>query len=220
MIPFLYEQLRTFTNEFNKYLSKEVLKNIGSKKYKLNLSKNARIRVLNFNYTNTYEKLYDSHSSTAEANPKYIYIHGKVCDLDNSNLILGTKSFYNKKIKGLNDKEEINVEFNVFKKHNQRHRYATIEDYQNLLIMLGNLPVNETLTFHVVGHSLAESDHNILKHIFKVRKNYKINIYYHNQEALERLINNITDIIDEEEVMAKVSFIYQEDINRGILIPD
>ena len=107
----------------------------------------------------------------------------------------------------------------MFKKHNQRHRYATIEDYQNLLIMLGNLPVNETLTFHVVGLSLAESDHNILKHIFKVRKNYKINIYYHNQEALERFINNITEIIGEEEVMAKVSFIYQEDINRGFLIP-
>ena len=85
--------------------------------------------------------------------------------------------------------------------------------------MLGNLPVNETLTFHVVGHSLAESDHNILKHIFKVRKNYKINIYYHNQEALERLINNITDIIGEEEVMAKVRFIHQEDPVRGILIP-
>ena len=32
-------------------------------------------------------------------------------------------------------------------------------------------------------------------------------------------MNNIDSIIGEEEVMAKVRFIYQHDPNKGILIP-
>ena len=48
-------------------------------------------------------------------------------------------------------------------------------------------------------------------------KNEIINIYYHDEEAQERLINNITDIIGEEEVMMRVRLIYQHDENRGIL---
>lgn len=46
-----------------------------------------------------------------------------------------------------------------------------------------------------------------------------INIYYHYEETQEKLINNITEIIGEEEVMAKVRMIYQHDPKRGILIP-
>lgn len=217
LINFLYDQLRDFTNKFNKYLLEEILPNIGNKKFNFNLSQDKTIRVLNFNYTNTYEKLYDPHSIYAGANPKYIYVHGKVCDSDDCNLVLGTHSFYNNLPNDL--REEINVEFNVFKKHNQRHRYGTIEAYQDLLKELKDKRRMIEPTFHVIGHSLDKADHNILRHIFTVRDNSTIKIYYHNQEALERLINNITDIITEEEVMAKVRFIHQEDPKRGILIP-
>lgn len=55
--------------------------------------------------------------------------------------------------------------------------------------------------------------------MFLANKNAVINIYYHNEEAQERLINNITDIIGEDEVMTKVRLIYQHDKERGILIP-
>lgn len=217
MINFLYDQLRDFTKQFNKYLLDNVLKNIGNKKYNFSLAESKGIRVLNFNYTNTYEKLYDPHSIYAGANPNYIYVHGKVCDSDDCNLVLGTHSFYNNLPNDL--REEINVEFNVFKKHNQRHRYGTIEAYQDLLKELKDKRRMTEPTFHVIGHSLDKADHNILRHIFTVRDNSTIKIYYHNQEALERLINNITNIITEEEVMAKVRFIHQEDHKRGILIP-
>ncbi len=50
-------------------------------------------------------------------------------------------------------------------------------------------------------------------------KNATIKVYYHDEESQERLINNITDIIGEEEVMAKVQFIDQHDEKRGILRP-
>jgi 5-enolpyruvylshikimate-3-phosphate synthase len=46
-----------------------------------------------------------------------------------------------------------------------------------------------------------------------------INIYYHDEDSRERLINNITKIIGEEEVLAKVRMVYQHDPKRGILIP-
>ena len=71
----------------------------------------------------------------------------------------------------------------------------------------------------MIGHSLDKSDYAILKHIFLAHNDSIINIYYHDEEAQERLINNITKIIGEEEVMAKVRFIHQHDPKRGILIP-
>ena len=52
-----------------------------------------------------------------------------------------------------------------------------------------------------------------------INKNATIKVYYHNEEAQERLINNITDIITEEEVMARVQFIYKNDEKRGMLKP-
>ena len=113
--------------------------------------------------------------------------------------------------------EEINVEFNIFKKHYQRHRYETIESYQDLLRKIKktcSIPI-----FHIIGHSLDSADHNILKHILLANPNSIINIYYHNKEAQERLMHKINSIIGEEEVMAKVRFIDQHDAKRGILIP-
>ena len=114
--------------------------------------------------------------------------------------------------------EEINVEFNIFKKHYQRHRYETIESYQDLLRKIKktcSIPI-----FHIIGHSLDSADHNILKHILLAKEKSVIKIYYHNEEALARMQSNIDLIIGEEEVMTKVRFIKQDDPKLGILIPD
>ena len=130
--------------------------------------------------------------------------------------MLGTHSFSNERTSSNTD--PISVNFNVFKKHNQRHKYETIEAYQDFLKLLTDPKRVIKPVFHVVGHSLDKTDH-ILKHVFLVNKNSIINIYYHNEEAQERLINNITKIIGEEEVMTKVRMIYQHDEKRGILKP-
>lgn len=58
-----------------------------------------------------------------------------------------------------------------------------------------------------------------MRHILNVNKDSIINVYYHDEEAQTRLINRINDIIGEEEVMARVRFIYQHDNEKGILIP-
>ena len=81
--------------------------------------------------------------------------------------------------------EVIPVDFNIFKKHNQRHKYGTIEAYQELhrkIKKSRSVPV-----FHIIGHSLDNTDENILKHILLANSDSVINIYYHNEEARRNL---------------------------------
>lgn len=66
---------------------------------------------------------------------------------------------------------------------------------------------------------MDNADHNILRHIFRAKEDTTIKIYYHNEDALKRMQDNIDLIIGEEEVMSKVRFIRQDDPKRGILIP-
>lgn len=214
-INFLYDQLREFTRAFEQYLINEIMaKLVRDDKYILTLpTSNTRLCVLSFNYTDTCFKLYDhSRNPYTEYSIETIFVHGKVQNSNDCELILGTKSF-----KSSDDYAAISPDFNIFKKHNQRHKYNTIEPYQELLRLI-KLP-NTNPVFHIIGHSLDESDRKILKHILDADKNAAIKVYYHDEESQERLINNITDIITEEEVMTRVQFIDQHDEKRGILRP-
>lgn len=213
-IAFLYDKLREFTKEFENYLINNVLSKLSEQsRYQLSLQSIDVLRgtyplnILSFNYTNTFEKLYNGlYTDYGTLRVASFYIHGQISSSKECRLVLGTYSFEN---------NNIPVEFNIFKKHNQRHKYGTVEAYQELLKKLNDPKVKPI--FHVIGHSLDETDHSILKHVFLTNKNAVINIYYHNEEAQERLINNITEIIGEEEVMTKVRLIYQHDEKRGIL---
>lgn len=211
-INFLYDQLREFTNIFSIYLNKDVLSLLPvNSPYNLSLSNNNHLYILSFNYTDTCERLYGKMFSF-----KSYYVHGNIECKNGCNLVLGTYSFDNK-TQNENPRSAIPYEFNVFRKHNQRHKYGTIEAYQELLKELTDHRKVIKPVFHVIGHSLDETDKNILKHLFLINPNAIINIYYHDEEAQERLINNITGIIGEEEVMMRVRLIYQHDENRGIL---
>ena len=216
-VTLLYGQLREFTQAFEQYIIQDVLTQITPTiKYDFSLQpQTGSVHVLSFNYTDTYEKLYKRKSIYADPKSVYVYIHGKASTTEGCNLVLGTHSFYNYLPNALN--ENIPVEFNVFKKHNQRHRYGTIEAYQNFLKLLTDPKRVIKPVFHVSGHSLDKTDHKILKHVFLANKNAIINIYYHDEESQERLINNITEIIEEDEVMTKVRLIYQHDEIRGLL---
>lgn len=216
-INFIYDQLRAFIELFEKYLEEIVISGIDCKpKYQLSLLQESKpnimkfLYVLNFNYTDTLTRLYEqTMDSRQKKSIQNFYVHGKI---NSNNMILGTQFYNNKNI-------DISPEFNVFRKHNQRHKYNTIEEYQNLLHLIKSPNDNTRRVFHVIGHSLDKSDAIILKHIFLAHNDSIINIYYHNEETSEKLINNITEIIGEEEVMEKVRFIHQHDSKRGILIP-
>lgn len=218
-INFIYSQLRDFTKAFERYLTEEISKQLASLEYKLSLSAKSEysFKVISFNYTDTIEKIYDNNGKgSLYYKIKPVYVHGKAnANSDDCKLVLGTHSFDRKNNEV--DKK-LSMDFNVFQKHNQRHKYRTIEVYQDFLQEITNPRKIIHPVFHVIGHSLDETDHNILKHIFTANKNTKrINIYYHNEEAQEKLIHNITDIIGEAEVMTKVRLIHQHDEKCGLL---
>ena len=211
-VGFLHCHLRDFVKEFEKYLIEEEDQKI-KKMPKFNLRVNSDcISLLNFNYTDTCEQLYKINFNYCSygIKTKAVYVHGKINNEDDCNMVLGTHSF---------DNEQIPVEFNIFKKHHQRHKYGTIEPYQELLNELKYPKKMYIPRFHIIGHSLDKTDHNILKHILLAKEKSIINIYYHDEDALARMQSNIDLIIGEEEVMAKVRFIKQDDPQRGILIP-
>ena len=141
-------------------------------------------------------------------------MHGKIND-NKCQLVLGTKSFNN--INSEDSRKNIPYEFNVFKKHNQRHRYNTIEAYQDLIKEITNPHKIIIPTFHIVGHSLNETDHSLLRNILKLKDKSTINIYFHSPEEEELLINNITKILGEDDVLSRVRFIHLHDDGRSIL---
>jgi len=219
-IKFLYDQLREFIKVFNTYLIYEVLNKIEDNNKNLLALQAIKpctsmtpMPVLSFNYSDTCERLYKQKCRIDfRLDIETIYVHGKISNDNSCNLVLGTESFDNNStIENTNLK--IPVDFNIFKKYHQRHKYGTIESYQQLLKQINLHPT----TFHVIGHSLDKTDHLILKHLFQANKDAKINIYYHDEESQERLINNIKDIIGEEDVMTRVMFINQYDNSRGLL---
>lgn len=222
-IKFLYDKLREFTKEFENYLTNNALSELPAQpKYQLSIKSidilrgTSPLNVLSFNYTDTCEKIYNGHyTNYGKFNIKTFYVHGKICNSETCNLVMGTRSFNKQQM--VDNNNPMPVKINIFQKHNQRHKYGTIEEYQELLKIL-NENNNIQPVFHVVGHSLDETDHNILKHIFLANKNAIINIYYHDEESQEILIHNITEIIEEKEVMTRVRMIYQHDDERGILL--
>ncbi len=221
LIHLLYDQLREFTKVFEQYLINEVMaKLVSDDKYILTLpTSNTKLYVLSFNYTDTCFKLYDhSRNPYTEYSIETIFVHGKAQNSNDCELVLGTYSFNNHESKVASELF-IPKAFNIFKKHYQRHKYGTIEPYQDLLKKLINQEQKIKPVFHIIGHSLDETDHKILRHILTANKNATIKIYYHSEDAQEKMMRNIDDIIGEEEVMTRVQLIDQHDEKRGLLRP-
>lgn len=214
-INFLYDQLRDFALLFKNYLKNEVLKPMPlDSQYKLSLkTKNKNVYVLSFNYTNTCVKLYDNNANTdSDFKIKPVYVHGNIANNNKCNLVFGTQTFE------INpSKIPLPTHFNIFQKHYQRHKYQTIEPYQELIRQIKKS--RSIPKFHIIGHSLDKTDHKILKHILQAKSDCIINIYFHNEEMQKILMDRINDIIGEDEVMSKVRFIHQHEDERSILKP-
>lgn len=160
--------------------------------------------VLSFNYTDTFEKIYDSEDSKI----KYDYIHGKVnvnSDIEKCNLILGIDEY-------LEDSEEQQKdnEYIQFKKFYQRIykktgcKYTDWIEEAGLFISENNISSPEHNNVYILGHSMDVTDGDILSELIKM-KNTKTTVFYHNKEALGRLICNLVKIIGEKEVIKRTS---------------
>lgn len=145
-------------------------------------------KVITFNYTNTFEKLYSQ-----QKNPQIIHLHGSV---DNK-VVLGVNNDEEDEI------DDLDTTFVKFKKYYQRALYKTDIEYlklkKELKIINGNPPlgvVRDPVLLMVMGHSLDITDRDIIVDMFM--RADKISIYYHSNSALSAYIKNIINIFGKE----------------------
>lgn len=154
--------------------------------------------VLSFNYTNTFEKIYDDGIRNIE----YCYIHGKANMKNTDNMVLGIDDY----LEGADiDKK---TDFIEFKKYYQRIFNHNSVDYQYWIE-----ESNKSKTYivpdvcsniYVYGHSLDVTDKDILEPILMMEK-VKINIYYYDDKDHRDKIANLVKIIGRDNLIKKTS---------------
>ena len=158
-------------------------------------------KVLSFNYTDTYERIYDIANKGIE----YDYIHGKVnvdSSVESCNLVLGIDEF----LQG--DARDNDNEFVRFKKFYQRIYKKTgckftdwLESRRTTIRRFPKMNPPE-LNIYFYGHSLDITDKDILKKLI-LEDGAKTVVFYHSQEALGNQIANLVKVIGEEELIKR-----------------
>ena len=153
-------------------------------------------KVLSFNYTETYKNTY------GKTGVEYNYIHGKAridSNKDVCNLVLGIDEY-------LPDNEmNQDNEFIQFKKFYQRIFKGTGCHYVDWLDSINSINRSTTgsLSQHNIyfyGHSLDVTDKDIIHKLIMAEK-FKTTFFYHNKEALGKMIANLVKVIGEEELV-------------------
>lgn len=169
--------------------------------YNLNIDK-----ILTFNYTNTYQKLYDPNVECA-------HIHGKA-DINNdtksNNMVLGIDDY----LKG--EEKFTNTNFIEFKKYYQRLIKGTNCDYKK---WIDEINQTESFTKHnvyIFGHSLASTDRDVLLDFIENEKTI-ITIYYNNSNQYSDQICNLVHLIGPDKLnewvhqaKPKIKFVKQQ----------
>lgn len=181
------------------------------------------IKVLNFNYTNTYIKEYYYNEINID------YIHGKARKdntVEDNNMVLGIDEYLSKK------KRNSDTDFIAFKKYYQRIFKGTgckykdwldiiHEDYKKRQIKLEKR-VMETSGFfskkqiikqvkreylnehnlYIFGHSLDVTDKDILRDLI-LNNILHTTIFYHSKEELGKKIANLGKVIGQDELIKR-----------------
>lgn len=188
-------------------------------------------KVISFNYTNTYQKIYD-----ADENCEYDYIHGKADidrDIETNNMVLGIDEYLQ------DNKKNIDIEFITFKKFFQRIHKETgckykvwlddiKKDYVKYLrkqevaenrqeIFIGD-SIGEIVSsiatsilkdkkcqmhnLSIMGHSLDITDKDILRDLI-LNDNVYTTIYYLNKDIMGQQIANLVKVIGQDELIKR-----------------
>lgn len=171
--------------------------------------------ILSFNYTDTYEKLYDSKGLA-----NYDYIHGKANiknKIHTNNMVLGIDEYLPKHRK---DKD---VDFIAFKKFYQRIYKETGCEYRKWVDDIrsdkpiknrmyggfdenGNKVIESTYSsqhnLYIFGHSLDVTDGDILKDLI-LNDNVHTTIYYLNKDVMGQQIVNLVKVIGQDELIKR-----------------
>ena len=176
--------------------------------------------ILNFNYTNIYEKVYGSRENCFTC-----YIHG-YASMDNSiqsnNMVLGIDEYLD------GDNSSIQLLFVQFKKYFQRLEkhlgadYLMLRDkiaedwnhvpkesrekYHNILCYPGGCLDRDVSAFcsriTIFGHSMGKTDQDVLAPLI-CNDNVQTIIYYYDQEAYVSILQNMIQLIGKEELLRR-----------------
>lgn len=216
-LDFLYEQLENFIEIFNLYL--ELVVN------KLLLNCEVEIKSLNwvcpdkiysFNYTNTYQRLYDSVDVE--------YLHGS-CG-EHQNIVLGVSDVENGALTKLKAYGFTKYHQKLFKDtdylfldhlkekvqiHKKKIEYfekdfGDSDPKAKKFARQGLMEVDSqlNLNFYIWGHSLDISDKDYIIDLFSLNddmdRNVRLTVYYFDQNAKFALLNNLLAILEKDKV--------------------
>ena len=201
----LHNDLNKLIRCFEIYLE-DFVKNIDISQLSLDIYNLNVDKILTFNYTNTYQKLYYTDVDCD-------HIHGKA-DINNNiesdNMVLGIDDYLNE------DEKFTNTNFIEFKKYYQRLIKGTNCDYKKLID-----EINQTKSFtkhnvYIFGHSLASTDRDVLLDFIENEKTI-ITIYYNNSNQYSDQICNLVHLIGPDKLnewvhqaKPKIKFVKQQ----------
>jgi len=155
-------------------------------------------KVLSFNYTDTYYRLYSCKNRHIE----YDYIHGK-SKLENNpanNMVLGIDEYLQ------DDERNLNIDYIGFKKYYQRIHKATGCIYKKWLEEINNSKTEEHHVY-IFGHSLSITDKDVLKEILTNSK-VKTTIFYYDSRSYGAQIAHLVQVLGQD---ALISLVYGSD---------
>ena len=136
-------------------------------------------KVLNFNYTDTYSKLYNE-------NTEIKFIHGCINN-EEKGIVLGINN------DSKDELEEMDAGLIRFKKYYQR---AIKDTFYSVDDFLDNKDVQYKVS--IVGHSIDITDKDILVGLMN-HPTTKIKIYYHDKKAHSQQIVNLISLVGKSE---------------------
>ena len=142
-----------------------------------------KILLLNFNYTNTAEKLYAESENDTDC--ESIYIHGKLNDPNNP-VIFGYGDEMDEHYK-----EIVNLNNNDYLQNIKSIRYLETDNYRNLLSFIDSEPYQ----IYIMGHSCGNSDRTLLNTLFEHENCVSIKpFYYIDKDSKDNYIDIIQNI--------------------------
>jgi len=147
--------------------------------------------LLNFNYTDTFFRLYGNGYSMNFDERNADFIHGRA---GYNNLIIGTQETLE------NENENILLDCIYFKKYFQRIFYKTGMGYKKWIaneVVCGN-----DIEVYIFGHSMDVTDGEILNYIIMNPDIKSTKIFYHSQDSYINMIKNLIKIIGKDNLIA------------------
>lgn len=167
-------------------------------------------KILSFNYTNTYEKVYEPKD-----NILYDFIHGKASitrTIDTNNMVLGIDEYLD------STQASLNTSFIFYKKYFQRIHKETGCEYKDWIEDIKQSKYGTEL--YIFGHSLDITDKDVLREIIET-EGVITTIFYYNKRVYASQIANLVKVLGVDNLISRVhgyhrSIIFKQQQNSSI----